>query len=261
MIGAIAGDIIGSVYEHNPLKSEGFPLFSDYSRFTDDTVMSLAVARAILEGGDYGQGMKSLGRIFPNAGYGGNFILWLAEDEIRPYNSWGNGSAMRVSPIGFAHDTEEDVLREAKNSAVISHDHPEGIKGAQAVALAILLARQGASKEQIRERISIEFIYDLDRTIDQIRPGYSFDVSCQGSVPEGIIAFLDSTDYTSAIRKAVSLGGDSDTLACIAGAIAEAYYKEIPTLIQIETENRLPGILWKILEKFEKRYPCCGKGN
>lgn len=121
MIGAIAGDIIGSVYEHNPLKSEDFPLFSDYSRFTDDTVMSLAVARAILEGGDYGQGMKSLGRIFPNAGYGSNFMLWLAEDEIRPYNSWGNGSAMRVSPIGFAHDTEEDVLREARNSAVISH--------------------------------------------------------------------------------------------------------------------------------------------
>ena len=261
MRGAIAGDIIGSVYEHNPLKSEDFPLFSEYSRFTDDTVMSLAVARAILEGGDYGQEMKSLGRIFPNAGYGGNFMLWLAEDEIRPYNSWGNGSAMRVSPIGFAYNTEEDVLREARNSAVVSHDHPEGIKGAQATALAILIARQGASKEQIRERISIEFNYDLDRTIDQIRPGYNFDVSCQGSVPEGIIAFLDSTDYTSAVRKAVSLGGDSDTLACIAGAIAEAYYKEIPTLIQIETENRLPDLLWKILEKFEKRYPCCGLGD
>jgi ADP-ribosylglycohydrolase len=261
MIGAIAGDIIGSVYEHNPLKSENFPLFSDYSRITDDTVMSLAVAQVILEGGNYGQEMKSLGRIFPNAGYGGNFMLWLAEDEIRPYNSWGNGSAMRVSPIGFAYDTEEDVLREAKNSAMVSHDHPEGIKGAQAVALTILLARQGASKDQIRERISTEFVYDLDRTIDQIRPDYSFDVSCQGSVPEGIIAFLDSTDYSSAVRKAVSLGGDSDTLACIAGAIAEAFYKEIPSLIQIETEDRLPGLLWNILEKFEKRFPCCGLGD
>jgi len=240
MIGAIAGDIIGSVYEHNPLKSEDFPLFSDYSRFTDDTVMSLAVARAILEGGDYGQEMKSLGRIFPNAGYGGNFMLWLVEDEIRPYDSWGNGAAMRVSPIGFAYNTEEDVLREARNRAI---------------------ARQGASKEQIRERISIEFNYDLDRTIDQIRPGYNFDVSCQGSVPEGIIAFLDSTDYTSAVRKAVSLGGDSDTRAGSAGAIAEAYYKEIPTLIQIETENRLPDLLWKILEKFVKRYPCRGLGD
>ncbi len=261
MIGAIAGDIIGSVYEHNPLKSEDFPLFSDFSRITDDTVMSLAVAQAILEGGNYGHEMKSLGRIFPNAGYGGNFMLWIAEDEIRPYDSWGNGSAMRVNPIGFAFDTEQDVLREARNSAVVSHDHPEGVKGAQAVALAILLARQGASKKQIRERISTEFIYDLDRTIDQIRPGYSFDVSCQGSVPEGIIAFLDSTDYTSAVRKAVSLGGDSDTLACIAGAIAESYYKEIPALIQTETENRVPDLLWKIQEKFEKRFPCCGLGD
>jgi len=261
MIGAIAGDIIGSVYEHNPHKSEEFPLFSDYSRFTDDTVMSLAVARAILEGGNYGDEMKSLGRIFPNAGYGGNFILWIAEDEIRPYDSWGNGSAMRVSPIGFAYNTEEDLLREARKSSMVSHDHPEGIKGAQAVALTIMLARQGSSKEQIRERISTEFTYDLDRTIDQIRPDYKFDVSCQGSVPEGIIAFLDSTDYTSAVRKAVSLGGDSDTLACIAGAISEAYYKEIPTLIQIEIKNRLPDILWKILEKFEKRYPTCGLGE
>lgn len=261
MIGAVAGDIIGSVYEHNPHKSEDFPLFSEYSRFTDDTVMSLAVARAILEGGDYGQEMKSLGRIFPKAGYGGNFRLWLKEDEIRPYHSWGNGSAMRVSPIGFAFDSEKDVLQEARNSAVVSHDHPEGIKGAQAVALAILLARQGASKEQIRDRIAGEFSYDLNRNVDQIRPGYSFDVSCQGSVPEGIIAFLDSIDYTSAIRKAVSLGGDSDTLACIAGSISEAFYKEIPLLIQIETEDRMPGNLWRILEEFEKKYPCCVLGN
>ena len=260
MIGAIAGDIIGSVYEHNPHKSEVFPLFSEYSCLTDDTVMSLAIAQAILNGGDYGKEMKSLGRIFPNAGYGGNFFIWISEDEIKPYNSWGNGSAMRVSPIGFAFDTEEDVLREAKNSAQVSHDHPEGIKGAQAVALAILLARQGANKNQIRDRISREFKYDLNRTIELIRPGYSFDVSCQGSVPEGIIAFLDSTDYTSAVRKAVSLGGDSDTLACIAGAIAEAYYKKIPSLIQIETEDRLPGLLWTILESFEKRFPCCELG-
>ena len=260
MIGAIAGDIIGSVYEHNPLKNEEFPLFSDYSRITDDTVMSLAVARAILDDGDYGKQMKSLGRIFPNAGYGGNFYLWLAEKEIRPYNSWGNGSAMRVSPIGFAFDTEGDVLREAKNSAIVSHNHPEGIKGAQAVALAVLIARQGASKEQIRKRISTDFKYDLDRTIDQIRPDYSFNISCQGSVPEAIVAFLDSTDFSSAIRKAVSLGGDSDTQACIAGAIAEAYYKEIPARIQTETENRLPGILWGILEEFEKLYPCCRLG-
>lgn len=261
MIGAIAGDIIGSVYEHNPIKREDFPLFSDFSRVTDDSVMSLAVAQAILTGGDYAQEMKKLGRIFPNAGYGGNFMIWLAEDEVKPYNSWGNGSAMRVSPIGFAFDTERDVLHEAKKSAEVSHNHPEGIKGAQSVALAILLARQGASKEQIKNRISVEFSYDLNRKVDQIRPDYDFNVSCQGSVPEAIIAFLDSSDYLSAVRKAVSLGGDSDTLACIAGAIAEAYYKIIPTLVQIETKNRVPGILWPILEKFEKEYPCCDVGN
>jgi ADP-ribosylglycohydrolase len=261
MIGAIAGDIIGSIYEHNPLKSEDFPLFSDFSHLTDDTVMSLAIAQAILTNGNYAQEMKRLGRIFPNAGYGGYFKIWLAEDETKPYDSWGNGSAMRVSPIGFAFDTEKDVLREAKKSAEVSHNHPEGIKGAQSVALAILLARQGASKEQIKDRISREFKYDLNRQVDLIRPDYSFDVSCQGSVPEAIIAFLDSTDYISAIRKAVSLGGDSDTLACIAGSIAEAYYREIPILVQIETENRLPEVLRQILDQFEKQYPCCDVGQ
>jgi ADP-ribosylglycohydrolase len=261
MLGAIAGDIIGSVYEHNPLKSEDFPLFSNYSRVTDDSVMSLAVARAILTDGDYGREMKSLGRIFPNAGYGGNFKIWLTEHEVKPYNSWGNGSAMRVGPIGFAFDNEEDVLREAKKSAEVSHNHPEGIKGAQSVALSILMARQGASKNHIRERISVDFSYDLGRTVEKIRPGYNFDVSCQGSVPEAIIAFLDSTDYTDAVRKAVSLGGDSDTLACIAGGIAEAYYQDIPTIIQVETKNRLPRILWKILDQFENKYPCVNTGN
>jgi ADP-ribosylglycohydrolase len=257
MIGAIAGDIIGSIYEHNPIKREGFPLFSDHSHFTDDSVMSLAIAKAILSSGDYALEMKSLGRCYPNAGYGGNFFLWLAEDEIKPYNSWGNGSAMRVSPIGFAYDTEDDVLREAKKSAEVSHNHPEGIKGAQSVALAVLLARQGASKNQIKDRISSQFCYDLNRSIDQIRPHYGFDVSCQGSVPEALIAFLESADYVSAIQKAVSLGGDSDTLACIAGAIAEAYYGQIPSSIVLETEKRLPEVLWMILHEFETKYPCC----
>jgi ADP-ribosylglycohydrolase len=261
MIGAIAGDIIGSIYEHNPIKSEIFPLFSKYSRFTDDSVMSLAVANAIIKRKEYALEMKSLGRLFPNAGYGGNFMLWLVEDEIKPYNSWGNGSAMRVSPIGFAFDTEEDVLKEAENSALVSHNHPEGIKGAQAVALAILMARQGVSKDQIKDRISTDFNYDLDRNIDQIRENYSFDVSCQGSVPEAIVAFLDSSNYISAVRKAVSLGGDSDTLACIAGAISEAYYQEIPVSVLLETQKRLPDILRNILHQFEKDYPCCYSGN
>ncbi len=257
MIGAVAGDIIGSVYEHDPLKSEQFPLFHPLARFTDDTVMSLAVARAILHQGNYGMEMKTLGKIYPDAGYGGNFRKWLVEPEIIPYNSWGNGSAMRVSPVGFAFNTEEKVLREAKASAEVSHNHPEGIKGAQAVALAVFIARQGYSKDEIRGRISKDFNYNLDRTVENIRPGYRFDVSCMGSVPEGIIAFLDSTDYESAVRKAVSLGGDSDTLACIAGGIAEAFYKSIPQMIIEKVETILPGTLWEILEKFEKTYPCC----
>ena len=261
MIGAIAGDIIGSVYERHAIKSEEFPLFHPHSRFTDDSVMSLAVARAIVHHGKYGKEMKALGKIYPDAGYGGNFRKWLLEPEIIPYNSWGNGSAMRVSPVGFAFNTSEEVLREARASAEVSHDHPEGIKGAQAVATAILLARQGASKEDIRTSISGSFFYDLDRTVAEIKPEYSFDVSCMGSVPEAIIAFLDSTDYESAVRKAVSLGGDSDTLACIAGGIAEAFYKNISYSIIEEVKKRLPDILWKELTEFEELYPCCEIGE
>ena len=162
---------------------------------------------------------------------------------------------MRVSPIGFAFNTEQDVLREAENSARVSHDHIEGIKGAQGVALAIFLARQGASKSEIRTRISKDFSYDLNRTVDIIRPGYRFDVSCQGSVPEAIIAFLDSINYEDAIRKAISLGGDSDTLACIAGGIAQAFYREIPEDIINGVKQFLPGDLWLIVEEFQKHYP------
>lgn len=260
MIGAVAGDIIGSIYEHNPIKTEDFPLFSSDARFTDDTVMSLAVAQAILQDKNYGREMKSLGQLFPSAGYGGNFQRWIFEPDISPYNSWGNGSAMRVSPVGFTFDTAEEVLREARASAEVSHDHPEGVKGAQAVAMAIMLARQGASKEEIRTNVAGTFFYDLDRTVEEIRPDYRFDVSCMGSVPEAIIAFLDSTDYESAVRKAVSLGGDSDTQACIAGAIAEAHYQFIPFTIISEVKRILPGILWKIVERFEQAYPWCDLG-
>lgn len=255
MIGALAGDIIGSIYEHHPIKRVDFVLFHPQSRFTDDTVMSLAVARGLLGNNGYGQEMKFLGRRYPKAGYGGNFYHWLFEDEVKPYQSWGNGSAMRVSPIGYYFDTEEEVLREAKASAEVSHDHPEGIKGAQAVAMAILLARKGSGKEEIRQRIQADFDYDLDRTIDEIRPGYHFDVSCQGSVPEAIIAFLDSSDFESAVRLAISLGGDADTQACIAGGIAEAFYGGVPEEIQQEVRVRLPGDLLGILEDFLSRPP------
>ncbi|WP_298439703.1 ADP-ribosylglycohydrolase family protein [Geobacter sp.] len=255
MLGAIAGDIIGSVYEYQPIKSEEFPLFGPDSHFTDDTVMTVAVAHAILEGIDYAAAMKAFGRRHPDAGYGGSFIRWIFEDAVLPYNSWGNGAAMRVSPIGLAFDSVERVLREAKLSAEISHNHPEGIRGAQATALAVFLARTGAGKEAIRHEITRRFGYDLNRTITDVRPRYGFDVSCQGSVPEALIAFLDSRDYEDTVRKAVSLGGDSDTLACIAGGIAEAFYREIPPGIADTARLLLPEEFLAIIDRFTRIYP------
>jgi len=254
MLGAIAGDVIGSIYEGRPLKREDFPLFHRRSTFTDDTVLTVAVAHAILEDGDYASSLKLFGRRYPNAGYGGFFLHWLFAAQSEPYNSWGNGSAMRVSPIGFAFDSPEEVLSEAKKSAEVTHNHPEGIKGAEATALAILLARVGASKAEIRREIAEFFSYDLDRRLEKIRPTYRFDVSCQGSVPESIIAFLESEDFTDAIRKAISLGGDSDTMACIAGGIAQAFYKEIPEEITSEVRSRLPQEFLSIVDRFESTY-------
>jgi len=250
MIGAIAGDIIGSVYEGNPIKTKEFPLFHPQCRFTDDTVLTIAVADAILTCHSYQHSILEIGRNYPYAGYGGAFIHWLSSDNPEPYNSWGNGSAMRVSPVGFAFKTEDDVLREAKKTAEISHNHPEGIKGAQATALAVFLARIGHGKEEIRSHISHRFGYNLDRTVDHIRPAYSFDVSCQGTVPEAIIAFLDSESYEDAIRNAISLGGDSDTLACITGGIAEAFYRGVPDHIQTKVRECLTPDLRKITEDF-----------
>jgi ADP-ribosylglycohydrolase len=256
MLGAIAGDIIGSFYEHHPTKSVEFPLFHEHSRFTDDSVMTVAIANAILENRDYGTSMKDFGRRYSNAGYGGSFFRWLFEPNIQPYNSWGNGSAMRVSPVGFACDSADEVLLEARRSAEVSHNHPEGIKGAQATALAVFLARTNGSKELIRKEITERFHYDLDRTIENIRPSYKFDVSCQGTVPEAIIAVLESTDYEDAVRKAVSLGGDSDTLACIAGGVAHAYYKGVPTEITRQVREILPVDLLRVLDKFSVKYGC-----
>lgn len=255
MIGAIAGDVIGSVYEHAPTKSKQFPLFQPSSRFTDDTVLTLAIAHSVLGAGSYLDCVRRIGRRFPDAGYGGNFRHWLFTDNTAPYNSWGNGAAMRVSAIGFAFETEEDVLREAAASAAITHNHPEGIKGAQATALAILFARCGQSRNEIRAAISKRFGYSLDRSIDEIRPDYRFDVSCQGTVPEAIIAFLDSVSWEDAVRNAVSLGGDADTLACIAGGIAQAWYGEVPHSIQEKARSLLPVELLDILQQFESRYP------
>ncbi len=254
MFGAIAGDIIGSVYEGHPVKTEDFPLFDNYSRVTDDTVLTVAVAYAILRKAAYGASIKDFARRYPNAGYGFSFYRWMLSDTMRPYNSWGNGSAMRVSPVGLAFDSKEKVLDEARRSAEPTHNHPEGIKGAQATALAVFLARHGADKETIRTEISSRFSYDLDRTVDEIRPGYRFDVSCQGSVPESIIAFLESCNFEDAIRKAVSLGGDSDTMACIAGGIAQAFYRDIPSHIVSEVRKRLPEEFLRVVDEFNKRF-------
>ncbi|MDT8307268.1 MAG: ADP-ribosylglycohydrolase family protein [Anaerolineae bacterium] len=254
MLGAIAGDIIGSVYERHPIKTTAFPLFVERSRFTDDTVLTVAVAYAILHGVDYAAALRAFGRRYPRAGYGGTFRQWLFSDEMGPYNSWGNGSAMRVSPIGFAFDDEAAVLAQAEASAAVTHNHPEGIKGAQATALAVFLARTGTPKKEIRRRITAGFGYDLSLTVEQIRPTYHFDVSCQGTVPEAIIAFLDASDYEDAVRLAVSLGGDSDTLACIAGSIAAAYYGDIPASIVAETRTRLPADLLGVVDEFQAHY-------
>lgn len=254
MLGAIAGDIIGSVYEWNNIKTTDFPLFSPRSRFTDDTVLTVAVADAILNGKDYALTIREYGRRYPQAGYGGSFAQWLKGDDLLPYNSFGNGSAMRVSPVGFACNSVAEVLDNAAKSAAVTHNHPEGIKGAQAVALAILLARQGQSKVVIKQEIETRFAYKLDRTLNDIRPAYRFDVSCQGSVPEAIIAFIESDNYEDAIRKAVSLGGDSDTIACVTGGIAQAYYKEIPGYIIKQLRNRLNPELLQVINAFSDRY-------
>jgi ADP-ribosylglycohydrolase len=254
MIGAIAGDIIGSVYEHAPLKSKEFPLFGRGCRFTDDTVLTIAVAAAILTGRPYQETLREFGQRYPAAGYGGSFYRWLQADNPQPYSSWGNGAAMRVSPIGFACATAQEVLAEAARSAACTHNHPEGIKGAQAAALAVFLARTGNSREEIRTEIATRFGYDLSRTVAAIRPGYSFDISCQGTVPEALIAFLDSTSYEDAIRNAVSLGGDSDTLACISGGIAEAFYGGVPAAIAGPAAQYLTPDLYRVCEEFYRQY-------
>jgi len=254
MLGAIAGDIIGSIYEYNPIKSKDFPLFSGKSHFTDDTVLTVAIASAILQGGNYLRAVWEMGRRYPTADYGGSFKLWLSSDNPLPYNSWGNGSAMRVSPVGWAFNDFETIMSEAARSARISHNHPEGIKGAQATALSIYLARMSSSKSKIREEIIRHFGYNLERNIDKIRPEYTFNESCAGTVPEAIISFLESDSYEDAVRNAVSLGGDSDTLACIAGGIAEAYYGPLEAKILERVFVLLDGDLIETILQFYERF-------
>mgnify|MGYP001055805239 CR=1 FL=1 len=250
MWGAIIGDIIGSVFEANPVKTTEFDLFTLNSTITDDTVMTVAVAEALINGSDFVSSFQKWGRRYPNAGYGGNFINWLFENDPKPYNSWGNGAAMRVSPVGWLAHNEVELLNLARRSAEVSHNHPEGIKGAKAVAMAIFDARRGLAKNDIKIHLQQLLGYDFDRSLDKIRADYHFDVSCQGSVPEAIIAFLESENFESAIRNAISLGGDADTQACIAGAIAEAYYGKIPEQIIDLAEERLPSDILSVCEMF-----------
>lgn len=253
IIGAIIGDIVGSFYEFYNQKSTNIALFTGGTQFTDDTVMTVAVADWLLSGIPLQKAMSDWGQEYPNRGYGGMFYEWLFySDSKEPYNSFGNGAGMRVSPCGYYAISLEEALELARQSAEVTHNHPEGIKGAQAVASAIFLARQHKSKDEIRKYIEQTFGYNLHRSCDEIRPAYQFDVTCQGSCPEAIIAFLDSHDYESAIRLAVSLGGDSDTIACMTGGIAAAYYG-IPTwLVKYVTVEFLPQYMLDIIEKFDK---------
>jgi len=250
MLGAIAGDIIGSIYEFANFKEYDFPLFSDESFFTDDTVLTVAVADALMHDLDIAKTLKIYALKYPNRGFGGSFYKWMLSDSLAPYNSWGNGSAMRTSAVGFLYTNEADVLNSARKFAEVTHNHPEGIKGAQATAFAIFLARRGESKADIRLAITNLLNYDLTRSLEEIRPSYSFDESCQGSVPQAITAFLESENFEDAVRKAVSLGGDADTLACITGSIAEAFYGAIPPQIIAEVMKRLPEEFINIIDKF-----------
>jgi ADP-ribosylglycohydrolase len=258
MIGAIAGDIIGSVYEWKNIKTKQFDLFSPDCSFTDDTVLTVALAESILTGTDYASLMKAYYRRYPDAGYGGFFHRWAQAHECRPYNSWGNGAAMRISSVGFAFNTLDEVLVQAAEYTAVTHNHTEGIKGAQATAAAIFLARTGSTKADIRQYTAATFHYDLSPSVDEIRPTYRFDVSCQGTVPQAIVCFLESTDFEDAIRNAISLGGDSDTLACITGGIAQAHYG-VPVAIADRAMSILDEDLRGVTARFMSGY-CPGVG-
>ena len=268
MLGAIVGDIVGSVYEWNNIKTKDFPLFRDDCFFTDDTVMTCAVAEAIMNGGqkdDFIDAMKKYGRMYPNADYGVRFNQWLMTDNREPYNSFGNGSAMRVSPCAWVMEAATDELpsevkRLAQLSSEVTHNHPEGIKGAMATADAIYMCRyflgDGSDnpaeiKRRVKEHIEKEYGYDLSKTLDEIRPTYRFNETCQDTVPQAIVVFLESTDFEDAIRNAISLGGDSDTLAAITGSIAEAAYG-IPEWIQDKAYSYLDEPLKDVLRRWEE---------
>lgn len=263
MYGAILGDMIGSPYEFDQGdKTKDFPLFCEDSTYTDDSVMTLAVAEAflVMDPALDETGIKLLlikklqryGKLYPHAGYGSMFRQWLRSRHPEPYGSYGNGSAMRVSSAGWLFDDFDTVRKMARYSAEVTHNHPEGIKGAEATACVIYLARKGYTKEEIKDYVQILFDYDLSRTCDEIRPGYCHKESCQETVPEAITAFLEGESFEDVIRTAVSLGGDCDTLTAIAGSMAEAFYG-VPEELKQECRNRLPQPLLEVLERFDER--------
>lgn len=254
MLGALVGDIVGSFYEFYNTKRTDFELFNDISRYTDDSVMTLAVAKWLVEDEAHTihyliYCMQELGHLYPYAGYGGHFMGWLFNDDPQPYNSWGNGAGMRVSPVGLYAKTIDEALALAALTASVTHNHPEGVKGAQAIATSVFLCKQGKSKQEIKEYVEKTFGYNLNRTIAEIRPEYEFDVSCQGSVPEAIIAFLEGNSFEEVIRLAISLGGDSDTIGAMAGAIAACMYP-IPDDIAKRCNDILTDDLREIKDKF-----------
>ena len=262
MYGAILGDMIGAPYEFDRgNKSKNFEIFNPKVHFTDDSVMTIAVADGLMKAGPEAdeqtvkreviKSMKTWGHKYPNAGYGGRFIHWLFSDDERPYNSWGNGSAMRVSSVGWLYDSVERTREVARWTAEVTHNHPEGIKGAECVACAIFLNRHGISMDSLKQYIREEFGYDLSRSLDEIRPYYHHVESCQETVPEALTAFFEGENYEDVIRNAVSLGGDCDTLTCIASAVAESYYG-VPDDFKNECEKRLPEDMRNVIKKFRE---------
>lgn len=260
MTGAIIGDIVGSRFEWRNKKSKDFEFFTSRCSVTDDSIMTLAVAKAIMESKpdhiDLSQNavryMQEVGRNYPNCGYGGNFRYWIFSDNPKPYNSYGNGSAMRVSAAGFAAESLEEAVKISGLVTEVTHNHPEGMKGAEATAVAVYMAKTGSSREEIRDYIDKNY-YSMDFTLDEIRDEYEFDVSCQGSVPQALQAFFESVDFEDAIRNAISIGGDSDTLAAICGGVAEAYYG-VPDDIRKKALTFFDERLMEILTSFEKKY-------
>lgn len=254
MLGAIAGDVIGSVHEGAGTRTTQFPLFHEFSRFTDDTVLTVAVAHRLVRGGEWIDLYHDYFHAYPQAGYGWNFTLWAGHRRRQPYGSRGNGSAMRVAPIGFAAESLQQALDMARASAEVTHNHPDGVRGAQATAAAVFLARTGSSKPKLRAFIEREFGYDLSMSVDAMREAADMDETCNGSVPHAMAAFLQSSDFESAVRNAVSLGGDADTMAAIAGGIAEAFHGGVPAPIAEQTLALLDAPLREVVLEFRERF-------